>query len=114
MVVVAVVMAGVFCRPKLTAVPLKSAHEAWHSICAAALVTIRTTSLVLVRLSNQITHEMIGLPPPLGGAAHDPSARRKLVVPPPDAGESPAAEDETNGSVTSVPVLLVRTRVAAV
>ena len=66
--VVAVVMAGVFCRPSVTAVPLKSPHDAWHSICAAALVTMRITSLVLVRLSNQITHAMIGLPPPLAAA----------------------------------------------
>jgi hypothetical protein len=50
----------------------------------------------------------------LPGLAHVPSERKKFVVPPPLDGVRPASEDENKGSVTSAPVLLVSSRVAAV
>lgn len=38
------------------------------------------------------------------GAAHVPSARRKLLVPPPDNGTKPASVEVNNGRVMSDPV----------
>jgi hypothetical protein len=50
------------------------------------------------------TDVTVPLPPPPGGVAQVPSARRKLAVPPPDAGTIPGnIEVKTLGVIVIVP-----------
>lgn len=50
-VVVAVFTSAVFRLPGVTTVPLKSTHDAWQSMLAAAAVTIRMRCVVFDKLS---------------------------------------------------------------
>ena len=55
----------------------------------------------------------VTVPPPLGGAAHVPSALRKFVVPPPDAGASPLSVELNTSSIAVTLVPLSAIGVAA-
>jgi LSD1 subclass zinc finger protein len=88
-------------------VALVGVIEAENTLAKVVPVTVAASVLVACTICRT-------LPELPEGAAQVPSARRKLLVPPPDSGANPAAVEVTRGRVTSVPVLDSSKRVAAV
>src|SRR5262245_36900294 len=106
--VVALLSAGAVTSP-VNAARFTSAWPAVAKSQVMLVVLVPTRSAVSVApVAPTMYCGVVGAPPPLpGGTFQVPSARRKLAVPPPEAGTSPLA-DELNSGASSVPAVKVR------